>query len=137
MNNSETMAKRIKELMKQKGVSNKEMSENVQNININTIAQLAKGREISYVSLANIADYLNCSVDYLLGRTDNPNITADTYINGDNNGIQAVNNGNNSNLTVNGTPKTDTEELVEMIQGLPLVQRAKIITQIDEMKNKK
>lgn len=137
MNNSETMAKRIKELMKQKGVSNKEMSENVQNININTIAQLAKGREISYVSLANIAEYLNCSVDYLLGRTDNPNITADTYINGDNNGIQAVNNGNNSNLTVNGNARTDTEELVEMIQGLPLVQRAKIITQIDEMKNRK
>lgn len=137
MNNSETMVRRIKELMKQKGVSNKEMSENVQNININTIAQLAKGREISYVSLANIAEYLNCSVDYLLGRTDNPNITADTYINGDNNGIQAVNNGNNSNLTVNGNTRTDTEELVEMIQGLPLVQRAKIITQIDEMKNKK
>ena len=52
MNNSETIVKLIKELMKQKGVSNKQMSENVQNININTIAQLAKGREISYVSLA-------------------------------------------------------------------------------------
>ena len=25
-------------------------------------------------NLVKIADYLNCSVDYLLGRTDNPNI---------------------------------------------------------------
>ena len=88
MNNSETIVKLIKELMKQKGVSNKQMSENVQNININTIAQLAKGREISYVSLANIADYLNCSVDYLLGRVDTPN------------GTYSI---NNHNTTVNGT----------------------------------
>lgn len=73
MNNSETIVKLIKDIMKQKGISNKQLSENVQGININTIAQLAKGREISYVALTNIADYLDCSVDYLLGRTDNPN----------------------------------------------------------------
>lgn len=28
--------------------------------------------EISSSNLARIADYLDCSVDYLLGRTDNP-----------------------------------------------------------------
>ena len=28
-------------------------------------------------SLAKIADYLNCSVDYLLGRTENPDIYRD------------------------------------------------------------
>lgn len=30
--------------------------------------------EISSSNLAKIADYLDCSVDYLLGRTDNPEI---------------------------------------------------------------
>lgn len=30
--------------------------------------------EISSSNLALIADYLNCSVDYLMGRTDNPEI---------------------------------------------------------------
>lgn len=30
--------------------------------------------EISSKNLAKIADYLDCSVDYLLGRTDNPKI---------------------------------------------------------------
>lgn len=30
--------------------------------------------EISSKNLAKIADYLNCSVDYLLGRTDNPEV---------------------------------------------------------------
>ena len=29
--------------------------------------------EISSINLTKIADYLDCSVDYLLGRTDNPN----------------------------------------------------------------
>ena len=30
--------------------------------------------EISSSNLARIADYLNCSVDYLLGRTENPEV---------------------------------------------------------------
>lgn len=30
--------------------------------------------EISSSNLARIADYLDCSVDYLLGRTDNPDV---------------------------------------------------------------
>ena len=41
--------------------------------------------------LSNIADCFNCSVDYLLGRTDNPNVSGN-YINGDNN-VQAIKNG--------------------------------------------
>ena len=39
----------------------------------NTMANLTSGRSIAHDSLAKIADYLDCSVDYLLGRTDNPN----------------------------------------------------------------
>ena len=30
--------------------------------------------KISSINLAKIADYLDCSVDYLLGRTDNPEV---------------------------------------------------------------
>lgn len=128
---------RIKLRAKENGISVKTMLEDC-GLNKNTLSSMqSRGSWLQSNNLAKIADYLDCSVDYLLGRTDNPKITTDTYINGDNNGIQAVNNGNNSNLTVNGNTRTDTEELVEMIQGLPLVQRAKIITQIDEMKNKK
>ena len=41
-------------------------------LGINTVSQLSSGRVISYVSLALIAEHLDCSVDYLLGRTDNP-----------------------------------------------------------------
>ena len=43
-------------------------------LGINLISHLAKGQNITAINLARIADYLECSVDYLLGRTDNPEI---------------------------------------------------------------
>ena len=38
------------------------------NMGINTISELSKGKQLSYLSFAKISDYLDCSVDYLLGR---------------------------------------------------------------------
>lgn len=43
-------------------------------LNINTLSQISEKKGISSFSLAKIADYLDCSVDYLLGRTDIPEI---------------------------------------------------------------
>ena len=119
--------------MKVQKISNSQLADDIDNINVNTISQLSKGREISYVSFAKIADYLHCSVDYLLGRTDNPDINTNVRT-GD---VTGVNINGNTNTNVNiGTPskEQDTADLVEMIQELPLVKRAKVITYIDEMK---
>ena len=44
------------------------------NLGINAIRQINDKKGMASYSLARIADYLDCSVDYLLGRTDNPNI---------------------------------------------------------------
>lgn len=41
---------------------------------VNAISEFSKGKQMSCISLARIADYLGCSVDYLLGRTDNPEV---------------------------------------------------------------
>ena len=38
----------------------------------NTMSNMRHDRMIAADSLAKIADYLDCSVDYLLGRTDDP-----------------------------------------------------------------
>ena len=43
-------------------------------LNINTLSQMKDKKGLSSFSLARIADTLDCSVDYLLGRTDNPEI---------------------------------------------------------------
>ena len=43
-------------------------------LGVNAIRQINVTKVIASVSIARIADYLDCSVDYLLGRTDNPEI---------------------------------------------------------------
>lgn len=43
-------------------------------LGINAISTMKQSGTVSAVSLARIADYLNVSVDYLLGRTDNTDI---------------------------------------------------------------
>lgn len=43
-------------------------------LNINAVSDLAKGSKMGCVSLALIADRLDCSVDWLLGRTDRPEV---------------------------------------------------------------
>ncbi len=99
---SQNIADRIKRLMKVQKISNSQLADDIDNINVNTISQLSKGREISYVSFAKIADYLHCSVDYLLGRTDNPNINDNSIKTGDVKGINAK---GDTSVTISETPK--------------------------------
>lgn len=69
---SQDIAKRIKARAKQQNVSIGEMLSACE-LGINTVSKIAKGTDILTRNFAKIADYLDCSVDYLLGRTDNPN----------------------------------------------------------------
>ena len=73
MYNSQDIAKRIKSRAKQQGKALGEMLSDCE-LGINTISKMAKGNDILTQNFAKIADYLGCSVDYLLGRTDNPEI---------------------------------------------------------------
>jgi len=129
---SQNIADRIKRLMKVQKISNSQLADDIDNINVNTISQLSKGREISYVSFAKIADYLHCSVDYLLGRTDNPDINTNVRT-GDVTGVN-INGNTNTSVNIGSSKEQDITELVEMVQDLPLVKRAKVITYIDEIK---
>ena len=72
MYNSQDIAFVIKQTAKGKNLTVKQLLEKC-NLSINTISDLSKGTQISYISFSKIADCLDCSVDYLLGRTDNPN----------------------------------------------------------------
>lgn len=71
MYNTQEVALRIKQRAKQAKIPMKALLPDC-GLNINAISDLASGRAMSCVSLALIADRLDCSVDYLLGRTDNP-----------------------------------------------------------------
>ena len=73
MYNNKEMSIRIKQQAKAKKITLKTMLHDL-DVNINLISQLSKGQNITAINLARIADYLGCSVDYLLGRTDNPEV---------------------------------------------------------------
>ena len=69
MYENQLIATRIKSTAKSQNKKMKDML-NTLGLGINLISQLANGSNITAVNLAQIADYLDCSVDYLLGRTD-------------------------------------------------------------------
>lgn len=65
---------RIKELRKAKNMTQLKLAMEL-NTNQNTISRYENGeREPSIKDLIKIADYFNVSVDYLLERSDNPNM---------------------------------------------------------------
>ncbi len=65
---------RLKEIRKSKGISQLKMAMDL-NTNQNTISRYETGeREPGINELIKIADYFNVSLDYLLERTNNPNI---------------------------------------------------------------
>ena len=134
MYSAQLTIERIQALIKEKGLTQKEVLKQC-DINENTLKRMTDNKGMSSFYIAKIADRLDCSVDYLLGRTDNPNVTGDTYINSNNNSVNQAINGN-VNVGVSSSEQDD-KLLFEMIKSLDLVERSKIITQIDEMKNKK
>ena len=69
MNNNQEIAERIKLCAKAKKIPIKNMLTDL-GLGINLISHLAKGQNITASNLARIADYLGCSVDYLLGRSE-------------------------------------------------------------------
>lgn len=70
MYNSDDIANRIRTLVKSKGISVKSMLSDL-DMGVNTLHNMKTSTPKSD-TLARIADYLRTSVDYLLGRTDNP-----------------------------------------------------------------
>lgn len=80
MYDTQNIAFVIKKTAKEKDISIKQLLDDCQ-LNINTISELSKGKQISYLSFAKIADYLDVSVDYLLGREEDSEKKYDATIN--------------------------------------------------------
>lgn len=71
---STVVAERIKKVVKNKNISITKMLMECE-LNKNTLSSMqSRGSWLQANSLAKIADYLDCSVDYLLGRTDVPEV---------------------------------------------------------------
>lgn len=110
--NSNNVAERIKQTSKEKGIPLKKILENAE-LSFNTMSNM-KTSMPKADNLAKIADCLDVSVDYLLGRTDNPEINKSnekTHI------IKiAARNGSYKELALNDE---ELEELQRKINSLP------------------
>lgn len=88
-------------------------------ISSGTVTNWKSGTLPNTEALIKLSNYFNCSVDYLLGRTDTVDIPATTQFNGNNNGLQTtVNTG-----TVTIHSQTEHDDLTEMEQELLKVFR--------------
>lgn len=97
----------------------------------NAIRQMGKNGLASF-SLAKIADVLNCSVDYLLGRTDNPRShnVSNTFLVGDvseNNGAIGV-----GNVVTNNTEQSDSGKalLLELYGKMSLNEQSQLLASV-------
>ncbi len=69
MYNAAEIATKINQLLKEKQLSQKDMLENCK-LSKNAISSMmSRGSMLRADNLARIADYLDCSIDYLMGRT--------------------------------------------------------------------
>ena len=75
MYSAQTTKNRIKAICKSKKISMDEMLQAC-DLGVNAIRQINDTKGMASFSLAKIADYLDCSIDYLVGRTDVPEINS-------------------------------------------------------------
>ncbi len=132
MYDSQKLIERIKSVAKGKGIRVKNVL-SACDLNPNTLNQISDKKGLSSFSLAKIADYLECSVDYLLGRTEVPDILISVNSNQQNN----VNGNNNISIGSSYEHEQDelTMELLKSFKALTPIQKAKIIIMVDEIKN--
>ena len=124
---------RIEDLCKQKNLKR-------QNVYINCGVgkdfgvSIRNGSEPSIGKVFALASELDCSIDYLLDRTDDPN--AHKGQNYAINNHDTVINGTQANVINNETVDSEVIELAQLIKSLPIVKRAEAILAIEEIKNK-
>ena len=127
MYNSQETSTRIKKMAKEKGIPILELQE-LCGLNKNAIAQAGKSQDgMKARNLYSIAELLEVSIDYLLGRTDASNGVYS--INGNNNVQVNGHNGDNSPLTVSNALQLDEMErnLIEAFRMLDFPEKWPIL----------
>ena len=134
MYNSSETSTRIRQLAKEKGIQMSELQEKC-GLSKNTIVQSGKSQEgMKAKNLYAISEILDCSVDYLLGRTDNPNET----------GISVTDNkqtsftGNNSisiNSAVHNKKDTLTEQFMRKFEQLDFDDKVDVMQYVIKKKS--
>lgn len=129
---------RVQELIRSKNLVQKSVLEKC-GINENTLKKMTDNKGISSFYLAKISDELNCSVDYLLGRTENPQSHKCVAITtGDikDNHNSVIGNGN-SDISITVPADGQAAALLEIFNNLDQVSRSKLVVYADELNKSK
>ena len=123
---------RIQSLIKEKGLTQKQVLSEC-DINENTLKRMTDNKGISSFYLAKIADKLNCSVDYLLGR-DNYSNNGNSINTGD------INGSHNATITTASQNSEIEKEISSILSELTVREKTELMTLIykflDEKKDK-
>lgn len=131
MNNSQNVALTIKQLAKNRNIQIKKMLADCE-LSINTLSTMQAGGSYPRMeTIVKIAEYLDCSIDYLLGRTDSPQTTGGHFIK-----IEDIHGDHSANVNIGESIDRETLEIAQMIKKLSIVERAEIILKTNEMINK-
>ncbi len=138
MYTSEITIERVQGLIRSKNLIQKDvlfkcgLSENI-------LKKMSDGRGISSFYLAKIADELDCSVDYLLGRTENVKshycpIVTTGEVSGNYNAIV----GGSADVTIaNTTISGQAAALLDIFNNLEPMEQAKLLVYADKLKERK
>lgn len=101
--------------------------------NVNSLNQMSDKKGLSSFTLAKIADELDCSVDYLLGRTDNPNSITNGNIS---HSSVAQASGSNNRISIQSKSEYPYSEVIEHLDNLsPAERRHAIADLMDVLEN--
>lgn len=131
MYNQQEMALKIKQTAKEKKISLKMLLDSC-DLNINYISDLSKGNQALVSNVYKIADYLEVSVDYLLGRTDNQS----GYSNNNLSNSDNVAFGENAQVNNNGKLDGISKEMLNEFEKLPFKDKTKVMSLIAELNEK-
>jgi transcriptional regulator with XRE-family HTH domain len=125
-----TVSQRILEVMQEKHITQKKLADYT-GISTSAISDWKKkGTNPSVDKIVAISECLGVSVDYLLGRTDDPNSTQQTN-NSD------VHNNKNSNISVNQHNNSDIDgvsrEMLDRFQTLKFEDKIEVMSLIAEL----
>ncbi len=115
MTNLQLLENRIMSLAAEKKLSKNKLLDNI-GLGKSLFDNMKKGKIPSIDRVTRIADYFGCSVDYLLGRTDEPSLSSNV-IGGDISGGTVVQGTHHSSVVIhNGNERTLTDEEVELLR---------------------
>jgi DNA-binding Xre family transcriptional regulator len=145
MYNSQIIAENIKDMAKKKKLTMGNLLSSC-GLGVNTIYKMSKGTDILVQNFAKIADTLECSIDYLLGRTEVPELNIlsptiasevynqfthkqNTYIN-----IQQIVQPPFMSVKVYFVRKENYQKLIDIYDGCDTNEVSKLISKVDYIK---